>query len=60
MNKKKLIKQNKDQPQCVEGRFLFFLATLTGSMPMRGASLADWFGVIPVAVFWRHRAVFRR
>ena len=41
MNKKKLIKQNKDQPQRVERRFLFFLATLTRSMPVRGAGLAS-------------------
>ena len=54
MNKKKLIKQNKDQPQRVEGRFLFFLATLTGSMPVRGAGWADQFGVSPVVVFRRH------
>ena len=41
MNKKNLIKQNKDQ-------------LVTGSMSMRGAGLADWFGVSPVAVFRRH------
>ena len=41
MNKKTLIKQNKDQPQCVEGRFFIFPCNVTGSMSVRGAGLAS-------------------
>ena len=46
MNKKTLIKQNKDQPQCVEGRFFIFPCNVDWINVGEG----HWYGVSPMAV----------